>query len=89
MRLALVTVAVLVVSGCAAPSCLQEQPYESVEEFPTLDAPPGLIVPAPNLTMQIPEVEDGPVGVYPNSEGREPPRMRCLVVPRRFEAGSG
>lgn len=89
MRLALITFAAVLISGCSAPTCLQVQPYESAQLYPGLDAPPGLIVPEPSMTMRVPEVEDGPVGVYPDSKHREVGRMRCLVMPRRLEHGAG
>lgn len=88
MRIFLISLVVLLVAGCSAPACMLDQPYKSAQQFPMLDAPPGLTVPEPNLAMRIPDVKDGPVGVYPDSEHIKAPRMRCLAAPRPFHPDS-
>ena len=84
-RIALLCIAAFALAGCAGPSCLQDKPYRSAGQFPILEAPAGLTVPEPNPNMQIPQVESGPVGFYPDSKDFKPERMRCLAMPRRFE----
>lgn len=88
-RMLIVIAAAFAVAACAGPSCLQDKPYRSAVEFPALEAPAGLTVPEPDPNMSIPEVADGPIGTYPDTEGVEPERMRCLAMPRRFEPSEG
>lgn len=73
-----------ILAGCSSTyDCQGAQPYMYAEQYPALENPPGLDVPAPDPAMAVPDVADGPVGRYSN-----PPRPTtgtpfayCLISP--------
>lgn len=74
----------LMLAACAGkPACLREQPYHDAEAFPPLRAPEGMAVPEPDPNLEVPEVEDGPVGALPAEEGKDGEKAyeRCLSTP--------
>lgn len=76
---------VALLSACSStPDCLEQQSYMDAKAFPPLRSPAGLDVPAPDPSMQVPDVASGPVGAYaqaPNGTDAEDPAARCLVTP--------
>src|SRR5699024_12775976 len=77
-------VAPAMLAACSsAYDCQGGQPYMYAEQYPALENPPGLDVPAPDPAMAVPDVADGPVHRYGN-----PPRPTtgnpfayCLISP--------
>lgn len=77
-------VAPVILAACSTTyDCHGVQSYMYAEQFPPLKSPPGLDVPRPDPSMDIPDVQDGPIGSYEN-----PPRgtkgddfAYCLVSP--------
>lgn len=89
MRVLWMLPALLLLVACAGqPACMTDQPYKHAEAFPPLRAPAGMNVPEPDPNLQVPEVEDGPVGAFPAEEGEsgEAALERCLATPPRLPA---
>src|SRR5699024_3574982 len=63
--------------------CESVRDYMYAEEFPPLQSPPGLDVPAPDPSMRIPDVAGGPVHYYekPSGEPGDYDFSDCLVSP--------
>lgn len=78
MRLLLISVSLLLASGCAKKYCEQERPYDSAQEYPTLSAPPGMEVPEPDPNLKIPPASGDEQAVL--NESRE-----CLEIPPRIQ----
>ena len=84
LRYFFAVVMVAALSACGKPTCLNTESYQTAEEFPPLQAPPGLTVPPPDPNVAIPEVRDGPVAYVDDPDAKNRQKVRCLDVPPRL-----
>lgn len=76
--------ALLALSGCANNPCEPGEPYRQAQTVPSLKAPSGLQVPAPDPSMQIPDVAPGlpEFDTAKNAkESADGDTRRCLAIP--------
>lgn len=80
----------LMLTACTTTyDCEGVRAYMYAEQFPALKNPPGLNVPPPDPSMDIPDVAGGPVRRYDNApdDARLPDGVRrnelagCLIAP--------
>lgn len=78
------------IAGCSRAQCEREQLHHRAQEFPPLQAPPGLEVPPPDPNFAIPRVDsDGPLYAeeVPDPDDPGETKLRCLDMPPRMNPG--
>ena|SRR5690625_5268753 len=91
-KICLMTALVVFCAGCASTACDQDLSYQKAALAPSLKAPPGLVIPAPDPTYRIPPVKGSHQSFLykaPDSKQSGQKVTRCLALPPPLPSNRG